>query len=83
MKRRVIFDKPSVLVDIDNLPNGAIFLVDEEPYMRIRETKDSFGDKANSVYLCSGELQYWENEDAREYNIEYFPNHQNIKIVGD
>lgn len=82
MKRKIIFDKPTT-VDIDNLPIGAIFFVDDEPYMRIVEAKDNFGAEANSVSLCGGTLMYWENEDSEEYKIEYFPNYQNIKIVGD
>ena len=82
MNRKVIFEKPS-MVDLDKLPNGAIFFVDDEPWMRIIEIKDNFGAKANSVHLRSGELELWENKDLEDYDIEYFPNHQNIKIVGD
>ena len=83
MRRKIIFEKPSVLVDIDNLPKGAIFFVDGEPYMRILETEDSFGDKVNCVHLYDGDLNFWENRDTEDYDIEYFPNHQNIKIIGD
>ena len=83
MNRKVIFDKPSISLDIDKLPLGAIFLVNNEPYMRINEIKDNFGADANSVSLCSGTLMHWGNEDLEEFDIEYFPNHQNIKIVGD
>ena len=82
MKRKVIFDKP-LSVDIDKLPSGAIFLVNDEPYMRIDEVKDNVDEIVNSVNLCNGELGYWENADSENFNIEYFPNHQNIKIVGD
>lgn len=82
MNRKVIFDKPSI-VDIDKLPKGAIFLVNDEPYMRILEMEDEFSGKVNSVHLCSGDLEFWGDEDAKEFDIEFFPNHQNIKIVGD
>ena len=82
MMRQVIFNKPSI-VNIEKLPRGAIFFVDDEPYMRIVETKDDFGAKANSVHLRSGYLQHWENDDKEEVTFEYFPNYQNIKIVGD
>lgn len=82
MIRKVIFNKPTI-VDVENLPVGAIFFADDEPYMRITEAKDSFGACVNSVSLRGGTLMYWENKDSEEYKIEYFPNYQNIKIVGD
>lgn len=82
MNRKVIFDKPTT-VDVEQLPIGTIFFVDDEPYMRITEATDNFGAKVNSVHLCGGYLQSWENADSEEVTFEYFPNHQNIKIVGD
>lgn len=82
MKRKVIFDKPST-VNVEQLQIGAIFLVDDEPYMRIAEVKDKVYEIVNSVNLCNGELDYWENADSENFNIEYFPYYQNIKIVGD
>lgn len=83
MKRKIIFNKPTT-VDVDKLPNGAIFFVDDEPYMKITEATDNFGAKVNSVHLCGGYLQHWVTADQEEdVKMEYFPNHQNIKIVGD
>lgn len=83
MDRKIIFDRPTTLVDIDKLPKGAIFFVDNEPYMRIIEIKDSFGARANSVHLRSGDLELWENKHTEDFDIEFFPNYQNIKIIGD
>lgn len=82
MNRKVIFDKPST-VNVENLPISAIFFVDGEPYMKITEIKDNFGANRNSVHLRSGDLELWENKNREDFDFEYFPNHQNIKIVGD
>lgn len=83
MDRKIFFDRPTTLVDIDKTPKGAIFFVDNEPYMKITEATDNFGAKVNSVHLRSGDLELWENKDTEDFDIEFFPNHQNIKIVGD
>lgn len=85
MNRKVIFDKPTLKVDIDKLPIGAIFLVDDVPYMLIENVIDKLGNTVNSVNLIDGDIHYLTNEDIREYDyqLEYFPNFQNIKIVGD
>ena len=82
MKRKVIFDKP-LSVDIDKLPSGAIFLVNDEPYMRIDEVKDELDDYYNCVRLLDGGLYFYDENDIDDFIFEYFPNLQNIKIVGD
>lgn len=83
MDRKIFFDKPTT-VDVESLPIGAIFFVDDEPYMKITEAIDNFqGERVNSVHLYNGELELWENKHKEDFVIEYFPNYQNIKIVGD
>lgn len=83
MDRKIYFDKSIINVDIDKLPIGAIFFVDDEPYMRINEIIHSGGIRVNSVHLRTGYLELWENKDNEHFNIKFSPNYQNIKIVGD
>ena len=83
MNRKFLFDKSVTSVDIDKLPAGAIFFVDNEPHMRIAERIHSGGIRVNCVNLRTGDLDLWETKDNECFNIEFFPNHQTIKIVGD
>lgn len=83
MNRTILFDKPVVSVDIDKLPIGAIFFVEDEPYMRIAEIIHSGGIRVNCIHLRTGDLELWETKDSEYFNIEFFPDCQNIKIVGD
>ena len=83
MNRKILFDKPFVNVDVEKLPTGAIFFVDNEPHMRIAEIIHSDGIRVNSVNLRTGDLELWVTRDSEFFNIEHFPNCQNIKIVGD
>lgn len=83
MNRKIFFDKPST-IDIDNLPVGSIFLIDDEPHMKITKIMDKDIDQPlNCVSLVNGKVYYYDNEDLNEFTFEYFQDHQNIKIVGD
>lgn len=82
MKRKIVFDKP-IRIDVDKLEKGAIFLVDDNLYMKIDTVQDDFGDYYNCVRLLDGGLYFYGEDDIDDFIFEYFPNLQNIKIVGD
>ena len=82
MKRKIVFDKP-IGIDINKLEKGAIFLVDGDLYMKIDTVQDELDDYYNCVRLLDGDLYLYDENDIGDFIFEYFPNLQNIKIVGD